>query len=297
MSTRFGNLKRHIGRKHNGVGNPIKQYIVGNSIVTPDETSPLAVLLDEIRVKPHTKYPILQPDVQQIESSDKWGDRMLELFKVRSNTNPISSPSSDHQQPFFSQRSIHDDYRNIGSDGLYDGSDLMSNQRDNTPVNYDGVTGFKVEICPNCLTTITMPIGAKDPKLEQFHKCTIAEELFTILGPEEYTLELRRKFKDAPELLFWQCKKWAETTSRDIYLMARKIEPTDKSEIQNDDTLEDHQVLPFLSKLLTESKMRASEIELFEFLRFTIDQTKAVITLKGEAGQRNSKYLLAVTTI
>jgi hypothetical protein len=35
MSTRHGNLKRHIARQHRGIGTPILQYISGNSIFTP----------------------------------------------------------------------------------------------------------------------------------------------------------------------------------------------------------------------------------------------------------------------
>lgn len=58
MSTRLGNFKRHVGRKNNGIGQPIMQYIIGNSIVTPEEApTTLQVFRDEYTSNQYAKHP------------------------------------------------------------------------------------------------------------------------------------------------------------------------------------------------------------------------------------------------
>ncbi len=274
----------------------ILQYVSGNSILTPDETSPqLMVFPDEYSARPRTKVPVLQPYASNTQSSDGWEDRLFRLIQLQST---INQSRFQNQPPFLSQyhNPLQGSYRSINQ--IYTGNEITSNQQYSTPKNYDGISGFKVDICLNCLATLSMQIGSKDSNLQEFHKCTPGTvDAIEILGPEEYAHELRRKVNSFPELLFNECKEWANSTGGQIYLVSRKIEELDKSESQNDNTLVDHDALPFLNKVLAESKMTLNDVELYEFLRFTINQTRTVITLRDIPGQANLKYLLAVSTL
>lgn len=297
ICSRRENLKRHFKRLHNGQGIPILQYLSGNSILTPDETSPtLMVFPDEYATRLRTKAPVLQPYLTHIQNRYGWEDRLFKLIQLQSS---INQSRFQNQPPFLSQnhKPVQNSYRSINL--TYVGNETTSNKPYNIPKNYYGISGFKADICLSCLTTLSMPIGSRDLNLQEFHKCIPGtEDVIEILGPEEYAHDLRRKVNNFPELLFNECKEWANSTaSGQIYLTARKIEESDKSETQNDNTLIDYDALPFLNKVLEQSKMTLNDDELYEFLKFTINQTKTIITLRGQPGQANLKYMLEVSPV
>ena len=295
ICSRRENLKRHSERLHNGEGKPLLRYISGNSILTPEESPhfPFSVLFqDEYGIKPTIKAPNLKSYTQN-QSSYDWQDKLFEPFlkaiRFQSIINSWNQSRYQNQSPYspYQYAAFHN---SVGSGGpVYFRTETASNQLDNIPRNYDGVSGFKVDICLNCLTTLQTSIGSKDINLQEIHKCTPGtEDAIKRLGPEEYALDLQRKLNENHELLFKECKNWANNTSGQIYLVARKIQASHENETEGETTLVHYDAFPFLSKVLAQSKTILTDNELYEFLKLAKNQTKTVITLTGKPGEGNS---------
>lgn len=142
------------------------------------------------------------------------------------------------------------------------------NNQGNIARNYFGIAGFKSDICLNCLVTIITPIGANDLIIQANHICTFDKEnAIKRLGPKKYFYDLHRLQNKFPEFLFRQCKDWANCTTGQLFLKASKVESSDKSETQKDSVQVDYDALPFLNKLLAQSKMIPDDTELYEFLK------------------------------
>ena len=304
ICSRRENLKRHSERLHNGHGKPLLRYISGNSILTPEESSPspsLVVFRDEYGIKPTFKSPNLKSYPQNQTSYD-WQDKLFEpimkAMRFQSIINTWNQSRYQNQSANFPYQyaAFHN---SVGSGGpVYFRTETTSNQLDNIPRNYDGISGFKFDICLNCLTTLQTSIGSKDINLQEIHKCTPGtEDAIKRLGPEEYALDLQRKLNQNHELLFKECKNWANNTSGRIYLVVRKIQATDKNGTEGETTLVSYDAFPFLSKVFAQSKTILTNSELYEFLKIAKNQTKTVITLTGKPGEENSKYMLAVSTV
>ena len=59
-----------------------------------------------------------------------------------------------------------------------------------------------------------MPIGPRDIRLEDIHRCdSMGVDAIMKLEPIEYVNDFLRKHQSLPELLFQKCKDWANNTS------------------------------------------------------------------------------------
>jgi hypothetical protein len=302
MSTRLGNLKRHFVRKHNGMGNPILQYITGNSIITPEETaSSIQVFRDEYAIN----YPktSLRSNSQHIQHEDNWLDKWTDKYvepiikfneylarvkAVSKSLNPIPSAQflQFTEQPQYS-------FRNPPS--LTVGKDSMDLVKENGI--YHDASGFKVDICKRCLIILSAPITTKGFSLEDFHKCDprLVNDT-SIMVPEAYAKDILLKLQNLPQVLFQLCKDWASNTSGQLYLTAKLENGLNESEYFNHE-IQKIDSFPLLKRVLSESKIKLTDAELLEFLKIAINQTKATITLRRGPGQTRLKYLLAVSTV
>jgi hypothetical protein len=162
----------------------------------------------------------------------------------------------------------------------------------------DSLIGFKIGICENCLTTITMEIGpnTEERKIQDFHKCdphTLAA--IERLDPIQYCNNFLTKVNNFPELLFQKCKDWASNTTGILYLIARRFEPL--GEYEKVQILENHKEIPWLNKVLVESKIELNDTELYEFLRFVKNGTTKLFTFKGRNAKVNFVYKIGVSTV
>ena len=168
VSTRKGNLKRHIQRKHKGIGKPVKQFIYGNSIFTPPETAPTQVVFKDqySTFKPPSENPIFYSNPpHHIEFNDDWFDkyfkpvlRLLELqLKVNSEIQPLnlSIPKDLPQFSSWPNNTFIGIPTFIGTPE-YIRADGISQEESKISRNYDGVSGFRAGICQKCLATILM---------------------------------------------------------------------------------------------------------------------------------------------
>ena len=302
MSTRLGNLRRHVGRKHNGIGKPIMQYIIGNSIVTPEEApTTLQVFRDEYTSNQYAKPPFFHTNTTHSQNDDDWLDkwtdkyiepiRKLNEFRVRLNAlNPLIPYAPSH----FSQFTAQPHY-SFSSSPAYVPVERDSQDRDKISRNYDGVSGFKVDVCVHCLAIISMPIGPKDIRLQDIHKCgSMRLDAISKLDPREYAIDLLRKQQSLPDSLFQQCKDWASDTSGQLYLTAKSTKLLDFNEHKNHEIQENYDSFPFIKTVLSESKIKLTDAELLAFLRLARNQTRTTLTIKASNGEANLKYDLAV---
>lgn len=306
MSSRLANLKRHFNRKHNGmVGKPILQYISGNSIVTPEETpSSLQVFHDEYAMK--QRQPAFRDSnsfhiKDTIDWLDEWFNKytepVLKLMEIRARINPMNQSMNANPLAYFSQVDGYP-YQSFHSTPTYLGVDSNSEAQPKIPRNYDGVSGFKADICLKCLTTGTAAIGPKSFSIQDVHRCNSEwEDWVKKLEPREYAINLIDKVYNLPRLLLQECKEWANNTSQQLYLVATKIESPVMNESHKGNAQSNYAELSFLNKLLAQSKIMPNDTELFEFLKFAINQTKTVITLSDKTGQSSSKFMLAVSNV
>jgi hypothetical protein len=116
-------------------------------------------------------------------------------------------------------------------------------------------------------------------------------------GEKLYTLELIRKLESIPEQLSRDCKDWADSTSGQLYLIATKVEHSGELEDHRYEIEQNYDKIPFLRKVLSESKIRLSDEELYQFLKFTKNTTKTIVTLRGKSGGQNLNYMIAVSTV
>ena len=305
MSSRHGNLKRHIGRKHTGIGTPILQYISGNSIFTPSVVPTYRyVLNDENHVfKPSPEDRIFHSNTLHIENSSDWlyknFDPVFNLMEFQQKLNSTSGSLKPNPVKYFSPPTAFSHYSFI-SKTVDVSAHANSQLQGGTSRNYDGVRGFSAGICQNCLATIVMETGThnKNLSIQDIHKCDPNRaDAIRKLDPIEKLIDHTTKFNKIPELLFQECKDWANNTNGQLYLITRKIGPPDKSDGQNNEIQENYDALPFLNKVLAEPKIIPNDRELYEFLKFAKNQTATFVTLKGKTPGEDLKYMIAVSNV
>jgi len=305
VSSRHGNLKRHIGRKHTGIGTPILQYISGNSIFTPSVVPTYRyVLSDENHVfKPSPEDRIFHSNTLHIENSSDWlyknFEPIFKLMEFQQKLNSTSGSLNPNPVKYFSPPTASSHYSFI-SKTVDVSAHANSQLQGGTSRNYDGVRGFSAGICQNCLATIVMETGThnKNLSIQDIHKCDPNRaDAIRKLDPIENLIDHITKFNKIPELLFQECKDWANNTNGQLYLITRKIGPPDKSDGQNNEIQENYDVLPFLNKVLAEPKIIPNDRELYEFLKFAKNQTATFVTLKGKPPEEDLKYMIAVSNV
>lgn len=303
MSTRLGNLKRHIGRKHNGMGTPIMQYLIGNSIVTPEEApTTLQVFRDEYTSNHHAKLPSFHTNTSHIQNDDDWLDKWTERYvepilkfnEHRIRMNSQNQSLNPFAQSHFSQFTAQPHY-SFSINPTYIPVERDSQDRDIISRNYDGVSGFKVDVCAHCLAILSIPIGPKDLRLQDIHRCdSMRGDAIMKLEPREYAIDLLRKHQSLPDSLFQQCKDWASNTGGQLYLTVKSTKLLDNSEDKNHEIQENYDSFPFIKTVLSESKIKLTDAELLAFLRLAKNQTRTTLTIKASNGEANLKYDLAV---
>jgi hypothetical protein len=145
-----------------------------------------------------------------------------------------------------------------------------------------------------------METGTHDKNLsiQDTHKCdSNRADVIRKLDPIECLIDHITKINKIPELLFQECKDWANNTNGQLYLIARKIGPPDKSDGQNNEIQENYEALPFLNKVLAEPKIIPNDRELYEFLKLAKNRTATFVTLKGKPPEEDLKYMIAVSNV
>lgn len=289
MSTRLGNLKRHFQRKHAGMGSPILQYISGNSIITPEETThSFQAFRDEYasgrKVYPFHQANRLQSDVDNDEWVDKWIERILKLKEINAKSN--FTFQSNNPSAYFTHSG---DLQTPLKYDIYE----KNLEIHNAPKSYDDVSGFKVDVCLKCLITDIIPIDSKH-SIQDIHKCSSTNEEWTkSLTSEEYAVNLIDKLGNLPEILYQRCKEWAENTTGHIYLTCKQIESPDNNQGPEVGVRANSPKLSFLNTLLANSKIEPNDNELREFLKLARSQTRIVIDFDPIISQQ--KFLVSVS--
>ena len=305
MSSRHGNLKRHIGRKHRGIGTPILQYISGNSIFTPAVAPTYQyVLNDENGVfKRSPEDRIFHSNTLHIEnSSDRFYKNFEPIFKfmeLQQKSNSSNQSLSPNQVRYFSQPSPPPYYSFPGIIGNFS-AHVKSQRAGVSSRNYQGITGFRAAVCQKCLATIVMETGThkQDFNIQDIHKCDPEKaDAIRKLDPMQCMIEHITKINNIPEVLLQECKDWANETSGHLYLVPRKIGPPDKSNAQNNEIQANYDGLWFLNKVLAEPKIIPNDRELYEFLKLAKNRTETFVILKGKPPEEDLKYIIAVSNV
>jgi hypothetical protein len=222
---------------------------------------------------------------------------IVKVMQLMSRRNTFYQAQNQNQPTYFSgpYSRTHHSFNNYPVN--HRTSSSLNNQG-NIAKNYFDIAGFKSDACPNCLASITTPIGANNLILQANHICTFDKEnAIKRLGPKKYFYDLQRLQNTFPEFLFRQCKDWANCTTGQLFLKASKVESSDKSETQEDSVQVDYDALPFLNKLLAQSKMVPNDTELYEFLKLAKNQTKVIMTFRVKPDQAILRYMIAVSTV
>lgn len=199
MCTRRENLKRHSQRFHDGNGKPLLRYILGSSIIIPEDSTEANAKVffhDEYR-KPksngnnsnNTSIKQIYKELPQVVSNvfnphDPLYAPILEAMDARLwvnshypslNQKPAgpTGPTQFLPQPPFAY-SPNSQYGGIPTYDFHD------------------TTKFGVDICLNCLTIIFSVIQSDDYNVENKHVCAEGREnAFRRLGAAEYLSQLR----------------------------------------------------------------------------------------------------------
>jgi hypothetical protein len=302
ISTRHGNLKRHIERKHSVIAKPILQYVSGNSIFTPSITRPHAYTVrDEYDIFGGTqKDHIFNSNASQMKSSydlfDKNLDRFFQMMDLQLKMNSTNQSLNVNPLKYF--RPLPPQFHSsFISKPVYMISGQSSEFRDQISREYDNVKGFRAVICQYCLTTLVIDIGSgsQNLRIQGNHKCDPKRaNAIQRLDFIQYTIDFLSKVNMFPEILFEKCKDWANNTTCKLYLIARKVGSSDQN--QKEEIRENYEGLQWLNRVLAKSKI-LNDVELREFLKFTKHQTMTFVTTKGESGQENFKYMIAISNI
>jgi hypothetical protein len=277
------------------MGSPIMQYISGNSIITPEETTQsFQVFRDEYtlggRAHHFGRSSALQSSVDN-DWQDKLNDRILKFMEISSRSNftfRSNYPSSDYPQ--INKYSIH-----FQSPPNYEVNE-KNTEIDKSQTNYDNISGFKMDICTRCLCNLSAPITSNEFKFEDFHKCDPRRiDLVMNMMPEAYARNFLQNLGNMPQWLFEKCKEWSKNTSGELYLIAKNDDEPKEIEYLNHE-FQENDIFPFLKRVLSESKIKLTDADLLEFLTLAVNQTRTGITLNRKPGQAKLKYLLTVTT-
>ena len=296
MSTRLANLKRHIQRKHREQGVAILQYISGNSIITPDvNISPIQIFRDDCGRKVNQRlFRDQKPTVKDNHDSlGEWLDRsiqpILKIMELRAKMNtivppPIAYPPAHIFQNFASP---------IQESNTFSTSRINNNSSGDVELHkkYEGVFGFEAFVCSICLVTSILQKGEKNISIQDIHKCD-PESIKRAAGLQqwEYATELTDKIFNLPNHLFQECMEWAiwaSKTNRHLYLESTKAESTKNKQFRDTYTTIHIDASSFLSKLITNPRIRPDDEELMEFLKLTKDKTEAIITYTDNTGNNN----------
>jgi len=224
------------------------------------------------------------------DHNDKWFDILTRMYELgqRANQSNIGRLSSFAQRP----RPLYHPF--IGDD---DFTRVVEIQDDPNAIS-DRVTGFKIGVCEKCLTTTSLIIESNMEvrKIKEVHKCDPKRlEDAKGLDPEQYYYELLTKVNNIPELLFEKCKDWAQKTTWELYLVARRFES--KGEYEKVQIPENYKEIPWLKKLLVESVIKPDYNDLNNFLSLAINATTRLFTLKGKDASENLVYRIGVLTV
>lgn len=309
ISTRYWNLIRHIRRKHRSIGKANLAYISGNSTFNfPAFTTPTYSHLvqdqndalnqmwkDDIfyAVPSHMKY-----NYDRDNRFDKWLDRHIRLQELAIKLNQTSN--RDRVRYFPQPEPPTQLYGAFtGNPNSITFEEIPGYQDKNKLIRkFDNLIGFKIGICENCLAIITMEIGpnTEDRKIQDIHKCD--QHILAAmerLDPTEFCFDFLRKVNNFPELLFQKCRDWASNTTGNLYLIARRFEPL--GEYEKVQIPENYKEIPWLNKVLVESKIMLNDTELYEFLRFVKSGTTKLFTFKGRGAKENLVYKIGVSTL
>lgn len=222
---------------------------------------------------------------------DKWFDRLSEaqdMFlksKRSANINPVTyfsqyqSPSSDPSNPA------------SGS------ADFIEFEEKPNAISHS-VIGFKIRVCEKCLTTITLQLESnmEEGRINDIHKCDLNFlETAKKLDPVESYSDFLAKVNNFPGLLFQKCKIWARNTTGELYIIARRSEPLDEHErIQ---IPQNYKEIPWLKKLLADTKIKPTDQELYQFLCLAGNETTKLFTFKGKDATENLVYKIWVSNV
>src|SRR5438093_5354903 len=183
ISTRHWNLVRHIERKHKSIGEANLAYISGNSTFNFPASTTL----------PHSHLVQAQNDVfrkmwkddifyaftshmknnyNRDDWEDKWLDRCFRLQELglklnqTSNMNPVRYfPQPQPPKQLYGAFTCSPSHITFEEIPGYQNKNRLTRKS-------DSLIGFKIGICENCMTIITMEIepDMEDPKIQDFHK-------------------------------------------------------------------------------------------------------------------------------
>jgi hypothetical protein len=163
-------------------------------------------------------------------------------------------------------------------------------------IDYNDVSGFIADICQKCFAIRIIPIGTSELSLLKNHKCYAEMRNSTLrLSDSQYELELGRKINLFPELLFKQCKEWARNTSRQVYLIATKIGPSNQNEFQNYGTPIYSDTLLLFSRVIEKSNILLNDEDLHEYLKVAKNQTRTIV-IDSSNSRTDLRYILDIST-
>ncbi|HJU78410.1 MAG TPA: hypothetical protein VJ599_02455 [Nitrososphaeraceae archaeon] len=297
-STRHWNLKTHIKRKHGGMGQPMRGYSHGNTVVDSTSSPTIQTFHDSF-----TPVSTVSKDRYYF---DPWGmknasleDRIFEFIcryheeRIRGYPkNQPFLPTADTYLPL----PIQLRQNNFTHKRIYPEPYNRLERSNIEHTSYEDVTGFKGDVCPNCLVINIFRTysSSQEFALHNVHKCDpIVLNSVNMLDPIQRSSELWREINYAlPQVLLSECKDWARNTSGQLYLMAKPSNEQIGNEIE---IQENYDSLPFLQSVLSKSKIKLNDPELLEFLKLARNQTKACFTIKANSARGNLRYIVAVT--
>jgi|SRR5688500_14709965 len=278
------------------MGSPILQYILGNSIITPDESNhSFQVFRDEYTLG--RLYALNHQKKWQNNGANEshevnWIDRILKLKVI--NSGPNFEFQSNYPSTYYSRIGRYPPNYFQGPSN-YEINEINP-ETHKAQMRYDGVSGIKMDVCTGCLQILSAPITSKNLRFEDFHVCDPRRvDVVLNMAPEERAKDILEKFQNLPRLLFELCKDWSNNTSGEVYLSAKIDDGLKENECLNHE-IQEKNSFPFLKRVLSESKITLTDTELLEFLGLAINQTKTSITVTRQPGQAKSKYLLVLST-
>ena len=205
MCTRRENLKRHSKRFHKGQGEALLRYILGNSILVPENTrseDTLVVFKDEIAKENLEKN--LSTDSTPKSIIDTLPAPAREFLKQNDH---ILAPIRKVMELHYSMKSHYKPYNHtlppaIGPAVSANPSALHERFLMLTD-NLDIVTrsGSKVDVCPDCLSIVLSIDEPNYSSTESKHVCVPGtDDLFYKIGPSAYFAELCKTLNYARSL-------------------------------------------------------------------------------------------------
>ncbi len=159
--------------------------------------------------------------------------------------------------------------------------------------NFDGVLGFRAEICEICLTSRTVPAVEQrlrdQIKDEQTCNPDIINEIQNLdtAHKQKLFIQMKQKF---PMLLFRRCKEWAKD---EVYLHAYQL--TKEHILSKNIDIAKINKRSWIIRAINESQIFLEDSELLDFLQMSHDQTAIFLTtFNSLEAEQPSYYLLVV---